>query len=320
MSDVFVKPQLHDLLTVRALIRDQIHLTPVMQSQQINALCGGQVWFKCENLQKVGAFKYRGASAALALCAPETLVRGVTTHSSGNHAQALARAAREREIPAWIVMPANAPEVKKAAVRGYGAEVIECEPTLDAREQTLAEVQARTGALFVHPYDDWGVICGQSTAAQEILEQVSRPDYVLAPVGGGGLLSGTALACHYLAPQVRVIGCEPAGADDAFRSFQSGSFQPSLTPHTVADGLLTSLGKHTFPLILEHVHTIVCVSEAAIIQAMRLIWERLKLVVEPSGAVPLAALLAGQWSLNGASAVVILSGGNTDLDHLPWGI
>ena len=318
MSNVFEKPPLNTLLRVRSLIRDQVHFTPVMQSRQINARCGGQVWFKCENLQKVGAFKYRGASAALALSSPETLARGVTTHSSGNHAQALARAARERGIPAWIVMPENAPAVKKAAVRDYGAEVIECVPTLAAREQTLAEVQARTGALFVHPYDDWGVICGQSTAAQEILEQVPGLDYLLAPVGGGGLLAGSALACHYLAPQVRVIGCEPTGADDAFRSFQSRTLQPSLQPQTLADGLLTSLGQRTFPLILAHVAQIVCVSEQAIVQAMRLIWERLKLVVEPSGAVPLAALLEGQLSLNGGSAVLILSGGNTDLDYLPW--
>lgn len=318
MPQLTEKLLLADLMQVRHLIRTQVHQTPVMVSEQINQRVGGQVWFKCEHLQKVGAFKFRGACAALALTDADTLQRGVTTHSSGNHAQALARAARERGIKAWIVMPENAPQVKIAAVLGYGAEVIRCEPTLSARETTLARVQAETGAHFIHPYNDLRVIAGQSTATLELLEQMPPPDLLLAPVGGGGLLSGTALAAHYLSPKTRVIGCEPAGADDAFRSFQSRTLLPSVNPQTRADGLLTSLGSLTFPLILEYVSEIVTVSEEALIEAMRLIWERMKQLVEPSAAVPLAALLEGRIRLAGRTAGIILSGGNTDLGHLPW--
>lgn len=309
---------LADLLHVRHLIQHQVHRTPVMVSEQINRRVGGQVWFKCEHLQKVGAFKFRGACAALALTPEATLKKGVITHSSGNHAQALARAAQERGIPAWIVMPENAPQVKIDAVLGYGAQVIHCAPTLAARETTLARLQAETDAHFIHPYNDLRVIAGQSTATLEFLEQMPSPDLLLVPVGGGGLLSGTALAAHYLSPRTRVIGCEPAGADDAFRSFQSRTLVPSVNPRTCADGLLTSLGSLTFPLILEYVADIVTVSEAALIEAMHLIWERLKQVVEPSAAVPLAALLEGRIALKGQTAGIILSGGNTDLHHLPW--
>ncbi|PIQ23705.1 serine dehydratase [bacterium (Candidatus Blackallbacteria) CG17_big_fil_post_rev_8_21_14_2_50_48_46] len=318
MADNYQKPDLFMLRQVHALISEQVHQTPVVHSEQISALCGGPVFFKCENLQKVGAFKFRGASAALALCSPETLKKGVTTHSSGNHAQALARAARERGIPAWIVMPENAPQVKKNAVKGYGAEIVECEATLEARERSLAKVQSETGAHFVHPYNDIRVIAGQATATLELLEQAPKLDYLLAPVGGGGLLSGSALAAHFLSPQTQVIGCEPQGADDAFRSFQAKQLLPSVAPKTICDGLLTSLGSLTFPLILEYVQAIYCVGESEIIAAMRLIWERLKLVIEPSAAVPLAVLLSGQLSLKGKSAAVILSGGNLDLGLLPW--
>lgn len=311
-------PDAHALQQVRTQISAWVHTTPVMTSEQINAQVGLKLWFKCENLQKIGAFKYRGASAALSLVSPEELQKGVTTHSSGNHAQALARAARERGIPAWIVMPENAPAVKMAAVRGYGAEIITCEPTQAARERMLSEVQARTGAVFVHPYNDYRVIAGQATAAMEFLEQAPPLDSLLTPVGGGGLLSGTALACHYFAPQTRVIGCEPAGADDAFRSFQSKTRFPSEAPNTLADGLLTGLGELTFDLILKHVSEIATVSEAALIEAMRLIWERMKLVVEPSSAVPLAALLEKKIAQPGERVGIILSGGNVDLGHLPW--
>ncbi|MGE3724170.1 MAG: threonine/serine dehydratase [Candidatus Sericytochromatia bacterium] len=311
-------PDAEALLRVQKQISAWVHTTPVMTSEQINARVGQKIWFKCENLQKIGAFKYRGASAALSLLAPADLQRGVTTHSSGNHAQALARAARERGIPAWIVMPENAPAVKMAAVKGYGAEIITCEATQAARERTLLEVQARTGAVFIHPYNDYRVIAGQATAAMEFLEQVPDLDWILAPVGGGGLLSGTALACHYFAPQTRVMGCEPAGADDAFRSFQSKTLLPSESPKTLADGLLTGLGELTFELILKHVSDIVTVSEAALIEAMHLIWERMKLVVEPSSAVPLAALLEKPIASPGVRVGIILSGGNVDLGHLPW--
>lgn len=299
-------------------ISSLVHQTPVMTSELINQEVGKKLWFKCENLQKVGAFKYRGATAALSLLTPEELQKGVTTHSSGNHAQALARAAQERGIPAWIVMPNNAPAVKMAAVRAYGAEIIPCEPTLAARESTLLAVQARTGAVFIHPYNDYRVIAGQATAALEFLQQAPALDCLLAPVGGGGLLSGTALACHYFSPQTQVMGCEPAGADDAFRSFYQRTWVPSESPKTLADGLLTSLGELTFDLILKHVAAIYTVSEAALVAAMRLIWERMKLVIEPSSAVPLAVLLEKQASVPGENIGIILSGGNVDLGRLPW--
>ncbi|MBT9547674.1 MAG: pyridoxal-phosphate dependent enzyme [Candidatus Sericytochromatia bacterium] len=315
---LLVPPDAAALKQVQKQISAWVHTTPVMTSEQINARVGQKIWFKCENLQKIGAFKYRGASAALSLISGEDLQRGVTTHSSGNHAQALAKAARERGIPAWIVMPENAPAVKMAAVKGYGAEIITCEATQAAREATLLEVQSRTGAVFIHPYNDYRVIAGQATAALEFLEHAPPLDSLLAPVGGGGLLSGTALACHYFSPQTRVIGCEPAGADDAFRSFQLKTRLPSESPHTMADGLLTGLGELTFEIILKYVSEIATVSEAAIVEAMHLIWERMKLVVEPSGAVPLAALLEKRIADPGEHIGIILSGGNVDLGHLPW--
>jgi threonine dehydratase len=315
---LLVPPDAEALMQVRKQISAWVHTTPVMTSEQINARVGLKLWFKCENLQKIGAFKYRGASAALSLVSSEDLQNGVTTHSSGNHAQALARAARERGIPAWIVMPENAPAVKMAAVKGYGAEIITCEATQAAREATLRDVQARTGAVFIHPYNDYRVIAGQATAAMEFFEQAPPLDSLLVPVGGGGLLSGTALACHYFSPQTRVVGCEPAGADDAFRSFQQKTRLPSEAPNTLADGLLTGLGELTFELMLKYVSEIATVSEAAIIEAMHLIWERMKLVVEPSGAVPLAALLEKRIAHPGDCIGIILSGGNVDLGHLPW--
>jgi threonine dehydratase len=313
-------PKATSLTQVHQRVSAWVHTTPVMKSAQINRLCGAQIWFKCENLQKMGAFKYRGATSALSLLSPNELKKGVTTHSSGNHAQALAKAALERGIPAWIVMPENAPAVKIAAVRDYGAEIILCKPTLAARESQLLEVQSRTGAVFIHPYNDYRVIAGQATAAMEFFEQAPPLDLLLTPVGGGGLLSGTALACAYFSKQTRVIGCEPAGADDAYRSFQTHQLQASESPQTIADGLLTSLGSLTFPLILKYVSEIYTVSESAIIAAMRLVWERMKLVIEPSSAVPLAVLLEGKIPPADQNIGVILSGGNVDLGHLPWSV
>jgi threonine dehydratase len=294
------------------------HRTPVARCRSIEDQVGCELHFKCEQLQKVGAFKFRGATNAVFSLSHGLAARGVATHSSGNHAQALALAARNRGIPAHIVMPANASQVKRAAVQGYGAEITTCEPTLEARETTLDEVVARTGAHFVHPYDDHRVITGAATAALELHEQVPGLELLLAPVGGGGLLAGTALATQLVAPGCRVIGVEPAGADDAYRSFRAGHIIPSVRPDTVADGLLTSLGERNFAILQGRLEDIVTVDERAIIVAMRLLWQRAKLLVEPSSAVPLAALIGGALDTAGARTGIILSGGNVDLDALPW--
>jgi threonine dehydratase len=284
----------------------------------LNHLVGAELFCKCENFQKVGAFKFRGACNAVFALAEAEAQRGVATHSSGNHAAALALAARLRGIPAWIVMPKNAPAVKKAAVAGYGGQIVFCEPTLAAREATLAQVVAETGATFIPPYNHAQVIAGQGTAAMELCADVPGLDVVLAPVGGGGLVSGTALAVAALSPGTRVIAAEPAGADDAYRSLQAGHIVPAVSPRTVADGLLTSLGELTFAIIQQHVEQIVTVSEEAIIRAMRTVWERMKIIIEPSAAVPIGALLEQHIDLRGKRLGVILSGGNVDLDRLPW--
>lgn len=295
-----------------ARLHGQVHHTPVLTSQWINQQTGAELFFKCENFQKVGAFKFRGATNALLQLSPEAQARGVTTHSSGNHAQALALAAQARGLKAWIVMPENAPAVKRAAVEGYGATVIACAPTLAARESTVAEVIARTGATFIHPYNDPAIIAGQATAALELLAEQPL-DALMAPVGGGGLLSGTALAAHHFAPDIQVYGAEPAAADDAYRSLISGQIEPSITPQTIADGLLTSLGDLTFPILQRHLGGIYRVSEAGIIEAMRWLWERMKIVVEPSGAVPLAAVIEHPEAFAGQRVGLIVSGGNVDI-------
>ncbi len=295
-----------------------IHRTPVLQSAFFDNRFECEFFFKCENFQKAGAFKSRGAvNAVFSLIGPEVL-KGVATHSSGNHAQALARAAALRKISAYIVMPENAPRVKIDAVKSYGGVITFCKPTLEARESTLKRIIAETHAVEVHPYDNLKVIEGQATAAMELLEEQPALDIILCPVGGGGLLSGTALSAHYFSPATRVIACEPAGADDAFRSFKSGKFVPCVQPKTIADGLLTSLGKLTFPIICTFVDDIVTVEEKSIVEAMCLIFERMKIVVEPSSAVPLAAVLEGKIDVKGKRAGIILSGGNVDLNHLPW--
>lgn len=311
-------PTFADIQIAAERIRPYAHRTPVLTCQSLDARVGAQVFLKCENLQKVGAFKFRGACNAVFALTEAQAGRGVATHSSGNHAQALALAARLRGIPAYIVMPANAPKVKQAAVAGYGGMITLCEPTLAAREATLAQVVAETGAEVVHPYNDGRVIAGQGTVALELLEDAPDLDVIIAPVGGGGLLSGVALATKALSPRVRVIAGEPAGADDAFRSLAAGQIVPSVAPQTVADGLLTSLGSLTFPIIREHVEQVVTVSESAIIAAMHFVWERAKLVVEPSGATPVAVLWEGKIDLRGLRVGVILSGGNVDLTRLPW--
>jgi threonine dehydratase len=301
-----------------ARIRDKIHRTPVMTSEVLDELAGNRLYFKCENLQKVGAFKARGATNAVFLLTDEEAAKGVVTHSSGNHAAALARAARLRGIPAFIVMPSNSPQAKQAAVRRYGGDVVLCEPTLAARESTARRVMERTGAVFIHPYDDLRVMAGQGTTAIELLEDVPGLDVILCPVGGGGQLSGVAVAAKDIKPALRVIGVEPAGADDAARSLKAGHIIPMLEPRTIADGLKTSLGQRPFAEIMRLVDDIVTVREESIVQAMRRVWEVMKLIVEPSGAVSYAAIVEGRIAPTGANIGIILSGGNLDLDRLPW--
>ena len=299
-------------------IRCHVHFTPVLTSQTFNRMCDGQFYFKCENFQKAGAFKARGACNAVLSLSEAEAKRGVITHSSGNHAGALALAAKKRGIPAYIVMPANAPKVKRAAVEEYGGDIRFCEPNLAARESLTHRLMEDTGATLIHPYNDHRIMAGQATAALEFLEQVPDLDVVLTPVGGGGLLSGTAVAVAAISAKTRVIGAEPEGADDAFRSLQAGRIIPMENPHTVADGLLTSLGELTFAVISRYVHDILTVSDDAIVAAMRRVWERMKIVIEPSAAVPVAALFEKMPDLSGKRVGVILSGGNVDLDALPW--
>lgn len=311
-------PDFSDIVKAHERIAPYIHRTPVFTSQSINEMVGAELYFKCENLQKVGAFKFRGACNSVFSLTDKEAENGVCTHSSGNHAAALALAARMRGIPAHIVMPENAPEIKKKAVAGYGAHITFCEPTLAARESTLREVAQQTGATEIHPYNYFNVICGQGTAAKELIEETGGLDTIMAPVGGGGLLSGTAISAKAMLPRVRVVAAEPAGADDAFQSFESKTLHPSVAPQTIADGLLTSLGDITFSIILNNVDQIVTVSEEKIVEAMRMIWERMKIIVEPSSAVPLAAILEDKVDVKGQRVGIILSGGNVDLGKLPF--
>jgi threonine dehydratase len=311
-------PGYDDVKRAHELVRPMVHRTPVLTSLSINQITGGDLWFKCENFQKVGAFKFRGASNAVFSLSDEDAARGVATHSSGNHAAALALAARMRGIPAYIVMPRTSPEIKKAAVAGYGGIITLCEPTLSSRESTLQQVVGQTGATEVHPYDNFFVIAGQGTAAKELIEDSGSFHQIIAPVGGGGLLSGTAISVKHLLPGCRVVAAEPAGADDAFRSFQSRTLIPSENPKTIADGLLTSLGKRNFRIVMDKVDEIVTVSEETIVLAMRMIWERMKIIIEPSSAVPLAAILEGKIVVRGMKTGIILSGGNLDLGKLPF--
>jgi len=341
-------PSLPDLAAIREAARriaPHVHRTPVVTSRTLDRMTGARLWFKCENLQRAGAFKIRGAANAVLSLSDEEAARGVVTHSSGNHGAALALAASLRGIPAWVVMPEDAPRVKRAAVEGYGATVVPCEPTAAAREEAAARVREETGAAMVHPYDDERVIAGQGTAALELLEQVAAAeapgwrmgdggtdgagpplDLVVVPVGGGGLAAGTAIAVAGAAPGVRVAGAEPAAADDAARSLAAGRRIPNPPGRveTLADGLKASLSERTFRALADGLSAIATVDEEAIAEAARTVWERMKLVVEPSAAVPVAALLAGALPLperadGGPARVgVILSGGNADLDRLPW--
>ena len=311
-------PSLQDIRSAARRIAPFVHHTPILTSTAIDEIAGCELFFKCENFQKVGAFKARGAANAVLKLAPSQMAKGVATHSSGNHAAALARAAKVAGIPAFIVMPSNAPEIKKKAVKGYGGQIVECEPNLKARETTLEKVVAETGATFIPPYDYWDVVEGQATCALEVLEEIPDLDILMTPVGGGGLLGGTALTSHYLKPTLQVIAGEPAGADDAYQSFHKKELIPQTGPKTIADGLLTSLGKINFQLISTYVDDILLAEEEQIKEAMRLIWERMKLVIEPSSAVPLAALLANREQFKGKRVAIILSGGNVDLAKLPF--
>lgn len=313
-----MSPTLNDIRQAAERIRPYARRTPVLTNASLNEKLGAQIFLKCENFQKVGAFKFRGACNAVYALSDAEAARGVCTHSSGNHAQAVALAAKMRGIPAYIVMPNNAPTVKKNAVAGYGGVITFCEPTLAARESALAKATEKTGATVIHPYNNEKVIAGQGTAALELLEDFPDLDVIIAPVGGGGLLSGTAIAATELKKGIRVIAGEPEMADDAFRSMQAGRIIPSENPKTVADGLLTSLGELTFPIIQQRVERIVTVSEAGIIASMKYVWEREKIIIEPSSAVAIGVLWENKIDLKGLKVGVILSGGNVDLGKLPW--
>lgn len=317
MTDMPV-PTLEDVRAAHRLIRPYIHRTPVLTCATLDRMSGARIFFKCENLQKVGAFKIRGATNAVFSLTADQARAGVATHSSGNHGAALAQAAAWRGIKASVVMPRNAPRAKQRAVAGYGGEIVFCEAGMEARDETLRQVVADTGRTVIHPYNDPRVIAGQGTAARELLEDVEHLDVAMAPVGGGGLISGTALACSGTSKGTVVYAAEPANADDARRSLRAGHLVDAGNPETIADGLRASLGPLTFHIIQTRVTDILTVTEDQIVSAMRLIWERMKLVVEPSSAVPLAAIMAHPHVFRDRSVGVILTGGNVDLDALPW--
>lgn len=305
----------NDIEQAHERIRPHIHRTPVLTSSGIDGIAGCSIFFKCENFQKVGAFKARGAMNAALSLPPEKLQKGIATHSSGNHAQAIARAAQILNIDSYIVMPRTAPAIKKQGVKSYGGKIFECEPNLASRETTLAKVVAETGATEIHPFDNDQVITGQATAAKELIEDIKQLDTIMAPVGGGGLLSGTCLSAEYFSPSTTVIAGEPSGADDAYRSLQSGKIEASQS-NTIADGLLTNLSERTFGIIKDRVKEIITVHDVEIIYAMRLLWERMKIIVEPSCAVPFAALLKEKERFANKRVGIILTGGNVDLEKV----
>jgi len=311
-------PTIDDMLEAHERVKPYVHRTPVMTSSFLNELTGAELFFKCENFQKAGAFKVRGASNAVFGLTDEMAKRGVATHSSGNHALSLSYAAGRRGIPCHVVMPRTAPQAKKDAVIGYGGVITECEPSTSSREQVFAEVQARTGAEFVHPYNDHRVIAGQGTCSHELIEQVEGLDAVIAPIGGGGMISGTCLTLSNLAPKIKIYAAEPDQADDAARSFRAGHIIADDAPDTVADGLKVPLKELTWHFVSNHVTDILTCSEQEIIDAMKLIWKRMKIVMEPSSAVPLATILKNKETFAGKRVGVIITGGNVDLDLLPW--
>jgi len=318
MEKITTVPTFEQISKAHEAIKPYIHKTPVITNSSINKIAGATIFFKCENFQKIGAFKMRGASYATLALSEEEKANGIATHSSGNHAQAVALSAKNHEIKAYIVMPSSAPVIKKNATAGYGAEIISCEPTIAARQQTLDKVVEKTGATFIHPFDDYNVITGQATCAKELIEEVGEMDVVMAPIGGGGLMSGTALATHYLLPKAEIIGAEPFEVDDAYQSYKRGTIVHNKSINSIADGLLTNLSDKTFGIIKEHLSDILRVTEDEIVAAMRLIWERMKIVIEPSSAVPLAAILKDKKRFVGKKIGVILTGGNVDVNKLPF--
>ena len=311
-------PTYDDMLAAHARIKPHIRCTPVRSSDYLNDLTGADLFFKCENFQEPGAFKVRGATNAVFGLDEEQAKKGVATHSSGNHASCLSYAAMLRGIPCNVVMPHSAPQAKKDTVRRYGGQITECEPSTSSREETFALVQAETGGDFVHPYNDHRVIAGQGTCAKELVEQVDGLDYVVAPIGGGGMISGTCLTLATLAPETRVIAAEPKEADDAYRSFKAGHIIADDAPKTVADGLLVPLKDLTWHFVSNHVHDILTATDPEIIEAMKIIWKHLRVVMEPSSAVPLATILKNPDTFRGKRVGIILTGGNVDLDKLPW--
>ena len=311
-------PTYDDVVAAHQRITPYIHRTPVLTSRMLNELTGAELYFKCENLQKAGAFKARGASNAVFGLTDAQAARGVATHSSGNHGTCLSYAAGRRGIPCTVVMPRTAPQAKKDAVKGYGGRVVECEPSTSSREAVFAEVVAETGAEFVHPYNDPRVIAGQGTCSRELNEQVEGLDAVVAPIGGGGMVSGTCLTLSTIAPKVKIYAAEPKQADDAARSFRAGHIIADDAPETVADGLKVPLKELTWHFVQKHVTDILTAEEDEIVEAMKLIWKRMKIVMEPSSAVPLATILKNPESFRGKRVGVIITGGNVDLDKLPW--
>ncbi len=307
-----------DINEAHLRIKNFIHRTPVLTSQIIDEITGSKILFKCENLQKTGAFKIRGAANAIFSMSGDDLKNGVTTHSSGNHAAAVAYAAKLKGVKAFIVMPENAPSIKRNAVAGYGAEIIFSAATKESREEKVGEVISRTGAAFIHPYNDDRIIAGQATCAKEFFEDVKDLDFIMAPVSGGGLLSGTALSAKYFSPATKVIGVEPKAADDAMRSLRDGKIYPAGKPETIADGLRMPLAPRTFEILQQYADEMLAVSEETIIEAMKLIWTRMKIVVEPSSAVTLAAVIENKEKFLNKKTGIILSGGNVDVENLPW--
>jgi threonine dehydratase len=311
-------PDLNTIIQSAKRIEPYIHKTPVYKSDNLNNIVKAKVFFKCENFQKAGAFKSRGAINAVFLLSENEIKKGVCTHSSGNHAAALSRAAKLRGSKAYIVMPENSSQVKIAAVKNYGGIITFCKPNLKSRETTIEKIKQDIGSVEIHPYNDYRIIAGQATAALELIENTKHLDVILAPIGGGGLMSGTALTTHYISPETTILAAEPEGANDAYQSFIKKKFIPSENPQTIADGLLTSLGSLTFPIIMKYVDDIITVSDKSIIMAMKLIWERMKIIIEPSSAVPFAAILENVSKFRNKRVGIILSGGNVDLSKLPW--
>ena len=309
-----------DVIAASKRIEGHGHRTPILTNKTIDELTGKKIFFKCENFQKIGAFKFRGGWNTISSLSGEEASKGVCTHSSGNHAQAVAYAAMKRNIPAHIVMPRNAPKVKIQAVEGYRANITLCEPTLKARRETLEKIAKKTGAYVVHPFNEPKVIAGQGTCAMEMIEDIGDLDAICAPIGGGGLMSGTCIAARSMLPNVRLFGAEPKGADDAYQSLKKGKLIPQNNPKTICDGLLTSMGENTWNILKDHLEDIITVSDEEVVTAMKLIWERMKIIIEPSCATPLAAVLTPEFrELENIETIgIILTGGNVDLSKLPF--